>query len=87
MIVVEGRDRVNRLRSENLTDAELKSLIEGVADNLRGIRAIEFALERKGGSDTIQSHVVDEVFCLAREAVTNAYRPLRGIADRCGARL
>jgi signal transduction histidine kinase/ligand-binding sensor domain-containing protein len=73
-IIVEGRNRVNRLRSENLTDAELKSLIEGVAESLRSIEAIEFALERKGGSDTLKSHVVDEVFCIAREAITNAYR-------------
>jgi signal transduction histidine kinase len=33
-IIVEGRNRVNRLRSESLTDAELKSIIEGVAANL-----------------------------------------------------
>jgi signal transduction histidine kinase/ligand-binding sensor domain-containing protein len=73
-IIVEGRNRVNRLRSENLTDGELESLIEGVADNLRGIASVEFALERRGGGDTLQSHVVDEIFCIAREAVTNAYR-------------
>jgi signal transduction histidine kinase/ligand-binding sensor domain-containing protein len=73
-IIVEGRNRVNRLRSENLTDTELNSLIEGVADNLRSIAAVEFAFERKGGSDTLQNHVVDEIFCIAREAVTNAYR-------------
>jgi signal transduction histidine kinase/ligand-binding sensor domain-containing protein len=74
-IIVEGRNRVTRLRSENLTDAELKSLIEGVAANLSGVAAAEFTLERRGGGgDTLQSHVVDEVFCIAREAVTNAYR-------------
>jgi signal transduction histidine kinase/ligand-binding sensor domain-containing protein len=73
-IIVEGRNRVTRLRSENLNDAELKSLIEGVAANHRPIAAIEFTIERKGGTETLQSHVVDEVFCIAREAVTNAYR-------------
>jgi signal transduction histidine kinase len=73
-IIVEGRNRVNRLRSEKLTDAELQSLIEGVAANLRVIAAIELTVERKGGTETLQSHVVDEVFCIAREAVTNAYR-------------
>jgi ligand-binding sensor domain-containing protein len=73
-IIVEGRNRVTRLRSENLSDAELKSLIEGVAESLSGIAAIEFALERRGGAGTLQSNVVDEVFCIAREAVTNAYR-------------
>lgn len=73
-IIVEGRNRVNRLRSEKLTDAELKSLIEGVAVSLRSIAEIQFVVERKGGSDILDSNVVDEVFCIAREALTNAYR-------------
>jgi signal transduction histidine kinase len=42
--------------------------------NLKSIAAIDCAVERKGGSDTLKSHVVDEVFCIAREALTNAYR-------------
>jgi signal transduction histidine kinase len=73
-IIVEGRNRVNRLRSEDLTDAELKSLIEGVAANLNTIAAIDCAVERKGETNTLQGHVVEEVFCIAREALTNAYR-------------
>jgi len=73
-IILEGRNRVTRLRSENLTDAELKSLIEGVASDLSGVAPINFAVERTGGSDSLQSHVVDEVFCIAREALTNSFR-------------
>jgi signal transduction histidine kinase len=73
-IILEGRNRVTRLRAENLTDSELKSLIEGVGADLNGLRAINFAVERKGASDTLHSHVVDEIFCIAREALTNAYR-------------
>ena len=72
-IILEGRNRVTRLRSENLTDAELKSLIEGVAADLN-VGPINFAVERTGGSDSLQSHVVDEVFCIAREALTNSFR-------------
>jgi signal transduction histidine kinase len=73
-IIVEGRNRVNRLRTENVTDAELKSLIQGVADSLRSIAPIDFVLERTGGSNALRSQVVDEVFCIAREALTNAFR-------------
>jgi signal transduction histidine kinase/ligand-binding sensor domain-containing protein len=73
-IIVEGRNRVNRLRSENLTDAELKSLIEGVAANLNTTASIDCAVERKGETNSLQAHVVDEVFCIVREALTNAYR-------------
>jgi signal transduction histidine kinase len=83
-IILEGRNRVNRLRSENLTDAELKSLIEGVAANLNGA-GIEFVLERTGGTDALQSHVVDEIFCIAREALTNAFR--HSEASRIGVEL
>jgi signal transduction histidine kinase len=73
-IIEEGRNRVNRLRAENLNDAELKSLIEGVAANLNAARPIDVVVERKGKSTALRSHVVDEVFCIAREALTNAFR-------------
>jgi len=73
-IIVEGRNRVSRLRAENLNDAELKSLIESVAASFNTTSAIDFAVERRGGSDILQSQVVDEIFCIAREALTNAFR-------------
>jgi signal transduction histidine kinase/ligand-binding sensor domain-containing protein len=73
-IIEEGRNRVNRLRAENLNDSELKSLIESVAANFNASRAIEVAVERNGKSNALHSHVVDEVFCIAREALTNAFR-------------
>jgi signal transduction histidine kinase/ligand-binding sensor domain-containing protein len=73
-IILEGRNRVTRLRSENLTDTELKPSIERVAADLNSIATINFAVERRGGSDTLHSHVVDEIFCIAREALTNAFR-------------
>jgi signal transduction histidine kinase/ligand-binding sensor domain-containing protein len=73
-IILEGRNRVNRLRSEHLTDSELKASIERVASELDGDTAVEFVIERKGGNDTLQAHVVDEIFCIAREALTNAFR-------------
>jgi two-component sensor histidine kinase len=73
-IIEEGRNRVNRLRAENLIDAELKSLIEGVAANFNSAQTIDFAVERKGKNDALRSQVVDEIFCIAREALTNAFR-------------
>jgi len=73
-IILEGRNRVTRLRSEDLTDAELKSLIEGVATSLNSVSAVNFVIERTGGSDALQSHVADEVFCITREALTNSFR-------------
>ena len=77
-IILEGRNRVSRLRSEHLTDGELKASIEGFANDLNGSTSIEFVAERKGGSDTLQTHVVEEIFCIAREALTNAFRHSEG---------
>jgi signal transduction histidine kinase len=73
-IILEGRNRVSRLRSEHLTDDELKASIERFASDLNGHSAIEFVAERKGGNDSLQAHVVEEIFCIAREAMTNAFR-------------
>jgi signal transduction histidine kinase len=73
-IILEGRNRVSRLRSEHLTDSELKASIERVASDLNGNTAIEFSVQRKGLDDSLQPHVVDEIFCIAREALTNAFR-------------
>ena len=65
---------MNRLRSEKLTDPELKSLIEGVAADLNSNEAIQFSVKRAGSERTLQGHVVDEIFCITREALTNAFR-------------
>jgi signal transduction histidine kinase len=73
-LIVEGRNRVSRLRSEHLTDAELKASIERFASDLNGHSAFEFVAERKGGNDSLQPDVVEEIFCIAREALTNAFR-------------
>jgi signal transduction histidine kinase len=73
-IILEGRNRVSRLRSEHLADSELGASIERVACDLDGNTATEFVVERKGGSDTLRQHVVEEIFLIAREALTNAFR-------------
>jgi ligand-binding sensor domain-containing protein/anti-sigma regulatory factor (Ser/Thr protein kinase) len=73
-IILEGRNRVSRLRSEQLTDSELKPSIERVAAELNGDSAIEFGVERQGGSETLSAPVAEEIFCIAREALTNAFR-------------
>jgi signal transduction histidine kinase len=73
-IIVEGRNRVSRLRSEHLTDSELKPSIERVAAELNNNPSIEFAVERLGGRESLDATVVDEIFYIAREALSNAFR-------------
>jgi len=72
-IILEGRDRVNRLRSERLTDGELESSIETVADDLTGLSKIDFALERTGTRQALNPEIVDEIYYIVREALTNSF--------------
>lgn len=73
-IILEGRNRVSRLRSERLSNSELKPSIEGMAADLNGSPSIEVAVQRRGRSKTLDPIVLDEVYCIAREALTNVFR-------------
>ena len=73
-IIIEGRNRVSRLRSQHLSDGELRASIQTFANDLNNDTAIEFLTERKGGNATLQPQVVEEIFYIAREALTNAFR-------------
>jgi signal transduction histidine kinase len=73
-IIIEGRNRVNSLRSEHLTDAELGDALENVGIDLNRDDKIEFRVERQGIDAALHPHVADEAFYIAREALTNAFR-------------
>jgi signal transduction histidine kinase len=73
-IILEGRNRVTRLRSDHLTDAELIPSLECFASDLNGEGAVEWVVERRGGTDRLENQVVDEIFSIAREAMTNSFR-------------
>jgi signal transduction histidine kinase len=73
-IILEGRNRVTRLRSDHLTDAELTPSLECFANDLNVDGAVHFVVERQGGAERLENQVVDEVFSIAREAMTNAFR-------------
>jgi signal transduction histidine kinase len=73
-IILEGRNRVTRLRSDHLTDAELTPSLECFANDLDVDGAVHFVVERRGGAERLENQVVDEVVSIAREAMTNAFR-------------
>jgi len=73
-IILEGRNRVSSLRSEQLTDAELVASIENAGIDLRSDANIEFTVTRSGSAATLTPHVADEIFWIAREALANAFR-------------
>jgi signal transduction histidine kinase len=73
-IILEGRNRVSSLRSEQLTHAELVASIENVGKDLRFDSDVQFGVHRSGGEAVLHPHVADEIFWIAREALTNAFR-------------
>lgn len=73
-IIIEGRNRVNSLRAEHLTDAELFGSLENVGKDLNLDDRVQFHVTRSGSKATLRPHVADEVLYIAREAVTNAFR-------------
>ena len=73
-IILEGRNRVSSLRSEQLTDGELVASLENAGTDLRSDSEVEFSVNRSGSDATLHSPVADEIFWIAREALTNAFR-------------
>ncbi len=73
-LIVEGRNRVTDLRAGLITDADLLQALQTVASDLAVGREITFDISRIGGESTPQPQVVDQVFWIMREALTNAFR-------------
>lgn len=74
-IIIEGRNRLSTLRSEHVTDAELVEAIESVCRDLSPGSDARFRVSRRGGTSVaLHPHVADEMFHIAREALTNAFR-------------
>lgn len=73
-IIIEGRNRVNNLRSERLSDAELVGAFEALGADFNRDGKVEFQVKREGSGAVLHAHVADEVFFIAREALTNSFR-------------
>ena len=74
-IIIEGRNRLSTLRSEHVTDAELAEAIENVCRDLVPGNDTHYLVIRRGSTAvSLHPHVADEIFHIAREALTNAFR-------------
>jgi signal transduction histidine kinase len=73
-VILEGRDRVNRLRSEHLKNINLEPSIRELADDLACRSKMQVALETSGTQQPLRAEVVDEVYFIAREALANSFR-------------
>jgi signal transduction histidine kinase len=72
-MILEGRDRIHRLRSQRLDSAELEPAIEAMSDELASFAHGRFSLERTGTPRLLRPEVIDEILFIVREALTNSF--------------
>jgi signal transduction histidine kinase len=73
-ILVEGRNRVNRLRADDLTPADLIDAFEAVAADFNHEQRVRFVLNIEGHVEDVSSPVLHELYYIGREAISNAFR-------------
>jgi signal transduction histidine kinase/ligand-binding sensor domain-containing protein len=73
-ILVEGRDRVTRLRTGHLTLADLADAFEAIVTDLNDGRRVHFTVNVNGRAEDVTPSVLQELYYLGREAITNAFR-------------
>jgi signal transduction histidine kinase len=76
-IILESRERINRLSLEHLNSVDLEPAIRAVADELSSLSESLFTLVRIGKDRPLNALIVDEILFIAREAITNSYRHSR----------
>jgi signal transduction histidine kinase/ligand-binding sensor domain-containing protein len=73
-ILQEGRERVKHLRDSNLSDVDLMDSLEMVGKELNWTNDTVLSVRIEGAARTLQPVVKEELFCIGREALTNAFR-------------
>jgi signal transduction histidine kinase len=72
-LVIEGRDRVSRLRSESLEGVSLPDALKALGEELNSHAAHRFEVQVTQTGVEIKPQVKDELFCIAREAIRNSF--------------
>jgi signal transduction histidine kinase len=73
-ILLEGRDRVRSLRSDTFKDLTLAEALAAVGTHLTRYSEIRFHVQTEGPMVVVNPIVLEEVFCIGREAITNAFQ-------------
>lgn len=73
-LMIEGRDRVSNLRAERFTHAGLLNAIRVLAIDLGQSTQITCRVSSKGIARDLPTAAAGQVFFIAREALTNAFR-------------
>ena len=72
-ILIEGRERVRHLRTVQVPQADVAEALTLVGTTLKGEADVDFRVDVEGHSRRLRPALQDEVFCIAREALTNAF--------------
>lgn len=78
--LVEGRDQVMGLRASICGNGGLAEALSRVGQRMAGGFSTEFRTIVSGDVYHISSHVCDDLFAIAREAIINAFRHAQAVA-------
>ena len=78
--LVEGRDQVMGLRASICGNGGLAEALSRVGQRMAGGFSTEFRTSVSGHPYHISSHVCDDLFAIAREAIINAFRHAQAVA-------
>jgi len=84
-VLAEGRDRVRGLRQSVVYDGDLRAALTEFADDLAVLHPTAYEVELLGAERDLHPVVLEEVYGIAREALTNAFR--HAAAQRIEARV
>ncbi len=71
-VVAEGRDRVRDLRSNGLQGVSLSEALEALGEQTIQNDGPSFRMSVQGGVMELNPTAMEELFCIGREAITNA---------------
>jgi signal transduction histidine kinase len=73
-LIVEGRKRVSSLRYDHVKETGLGQALESLGGSLNLGHQAAYQVEWIGAAVALQPCAADEIFSIAREALTNAFR-------------
>jgi signal transduction histidine kinase/ligand-binding sensor domain-containing protein len=76
-MIVDGRDQVMDLRASMEFGSDLPATLESTAASMAQEYDIKFSFSAEGLLQPTQALVSDEIYCIAREALSNAFRHAR----------
>jgi ligand-binding sensor domain-containing protein/signal transduction histidine kinase len=77
-VLAEGRDRVRNLRSSTVSLSDLPAAFKRVAEENPQSREASFKTVVKGSVRELHPLVLEESYCIGREALTNAFTHSKG---------